>query len=135
MLRPGQRTPPSQADCAELESITALIQKLTIRKQELQRRINRNQDEASLSSVEFVDANTTNTPTAVTVPIQATTVSETESRPFRIGDCVFVLSNYKGRYGTVGIIKELSPKFAYIKSDRYNHQIQVQRVNLRHHHE
>ena len=134
----SRRRSSSQSDQEELASITALIRKLTIRKNELQNRISNtaNLDLSSQSSIEFVDANSTVTEVVTPVPIQTATVVETEEpRPFLIGDRVFVLSNYKGRYGTVGIIKELSPKFAYIQSNRYSYRIQVQLKNLQHHNE
>ena len=127
-----------QSDQEELDSLTTLINQLSIRKQELQNRIsnNTNNELSSVSSAEFVDASSSDSVPIASAPLRATTVIEPEPRrPFQIADCVFVLSNYKGRYGTVGIIKELSPKFAYIKSKRYPYRIQVQLANLEHHHE
>ena len=120
-------------DEEELASITALIDRLSIRKQELQNRI------GDTSNSEIDIDSLASTPIATTVPIPATTVSiteeeETEPPSFAIGDTVRVLSNYKGRYGTIGIIKQLTPAFAYIKSSRYSYRIQVQLNNLEHYH-
>ena len=110
----SRRRTSMSTDEEELASITALIERLSIRKQELENRIGD-------TETRDTDINSIVTPTATSVPIPATTVSitEEETPDFQEGDTVRVLSNYKGRYGTIGIIKKITPAYAYIKSSRY----------------